>query len=150
MEHKQYLYNNNIIQTQKINTDLILNSLNSSDEQLIKFYHNKINDIQTSKLQLIYYLLKNHKINGLDELIKFVKILNITNIEHNMSNFKFKEYKKILFVQCSISKYYYKYEKKYIDDIKKFIHNNNFNYDFFDITNKRFNKTIDCVFVIYK
>jgi hypothetical protein len=150
MEHKQYLYNNNIIKTPIINTNLILNSLHSSDDQLINFYHNKINDIQTSKLQLIYYLLKNHKINFIEELIKFIKILNITNIEHNMSNFNFKEYKNYLFIQCSISKYYYKYEKKYINDIKEFIENNNFKCDFFDITNKRFNKTIDCVFVIYK
>ena len=77
-------------------------------------------------------------------------MLNISNIEHNMSNFNFKEYKKLLFIQFSISKYYYRYEKKYIDNIKYFISKNNFNYDFFDITNKRFNKTIDCVFVIYK
>ena len=114
MEHKQFIFNNNIVKKPIVNTDLILKSLYTSDEQLIKYYHNKINDIQLSKIQLIYYLLGNHKINGIQELIKFVKMLNISNIEHNMSNFNFKEYKKLLFIQFSISKYYYRYEKKYI------------------------------------
>ena len=48
MEHKQFIFNNNIVKKPIVNTDLILKSLYTSDEQLIKYYHNKINDIQTT------------------------------------------------------------------------------------------------------
>ena len=159
IKHLQLMANGIINESpEKVDSNLILKSLKTNDEYLIKNLNNKIQTTTMAKNNLMYYILKNGIIkqkykNDYEEVFDFIKALNKLFIINGFSAFKFKIIKSKdigtnLIIQSSILKDTY-YEKQHmVDDLVLLFERSKIKIDFMKLTNKRFSKTIDLLYLL--
>ena len=153
IKHLQLITNGIIKDSPKvIDCNLILKSLKTNDEYLIQNLNNQMQTIISAKLNLMCYVLKNGLVNK-NNVIDVMKSINKLFVSNGFSSFKFKKicYEDIgekLIIHSSILKDNY-YEKQYlIEQLTKLFERSGLANDFMKLTNKRFSKTIDLLFVL--
>ena len=155
-DFKQSLIMNNVYS--KSNTKynkIIWDTIEKADDSLINTINSKIFDTYHAKINLINNLLYSTEplpIFNSSDIIKFFSILSPLNNEYNLGSFAWDHitHDKLLIVQNSILKsdmnqYVF---SKYISPIKNIISLSGFKVHLYQISSKRFNKTIDLIFVI--
>lgn len=145
-------YTNYDIKTKTIDKNIILHALNTSDDILIDKLNAKILTPYQGKINLIEYLLTNKSLhntfNLIDDVYNFFKLIAPLSNKYNLGSFKYDSiiHDNHLFIHNSIAKYHL------TDNVNNFIEiiNNHFdNLQFYQycLKNKRYNKTLDYVFV---
>jgi hypothetical protein len=134
---------------------LIWDTIHLGDSELIKNINSKILDTYHAKINLINNLLYSPEplpMSNSNDIIKFFNILSPLNNEYNLGSFTWDYilHDKLLIFQNSILKSdYNKYIlNKYINPIKNILIISGFQVNLFQFKSKRFNKTIDLIFVI--
>jgi len=152
MNLEQIEFNNNDTIKKIPDTKLIIKALTTSDDYLIDKLNSQISTSYQAKINLIYYTLKNNlmqnTLNCIIDIKKFFNMISPLSIEFGLGSFKYssKIDENYLFIHNSIPKEYVSSKfNKYI----KLIKNNcdNLNYYYYELKNKRFNKTLDFIFV---
>jgi len=145
-------FNNYDENIKDIDVDLILKALHTSDNFLINKLNSNIVTNYQAKINLIQYLLNNKLLKNTFKTINDVKlffaiIVPLSN-EYKLGSLKY-NYKienEYFFVHNSISKEYVtQIFDKFIYTIIK--HFDNLEFYYYDLKNKRFNKTLDIIFV---
>ena len=155
-DYKQSCIMNNIYEKSNSSYNkLIWNNIQSADETIIKAINAKIFDTYLAKINLINNLLYSKEplpINNSMDIIKFFSILAPLNNEYNLGSFTWDHilHDKLLIVQNSILKCDFNQNilNKYINPIKNILELSNFKVNMFQFKSKRFNKTIDLIYVI--
>lgn len=136
----------------KPDTELILKALATSDDHLIKKIDYNITTSYKSKLNLINHLLNNKSLKKsfatIDNIKHFFAMISPLSNYYKLGSFKYniKIESEYLFIQNSIPKEYISHEfDKFIENIID--HFDNLDFHFYDLKNKRFNKTMDFIFV---
>lgn len=134
--------------------DLIWNSIETADENLINSLNTKLFDTYRAKLNLLYNLLYSQQplpIKDKKSITKFFNIIAPLNNEFNMGSYSwnFKSIEKKLYVQNSITKVdltdYLK--EHYLNPIKKIFTLSGIKFDYYQINSNRYYKSIDIIFV---
>jgi len=154
--NKQKIIMYNHIETKLVNSDLILNNIYSTDDEIYLQIYKQINNSYQKRLNIINLLLKSDLIipliNSLD-IIKFFNWLSPFNNEFNLSSkdwtiktIKYGNKEKIL-LQNSIGKKDMEktFYSNYIDLIKKKLTLAKVSYCYFEFKSKRFNKVKDII-----
>jgi hypothetical protein len=135
-----------------VDTNLILKALETSDEYLIEKLHSLITPKYQTKINLINYVLDNkikkNTFKTVEDIIYFFNILSPLSNIYDFGSFKynFKTENNYLFVQNSVPK---EYKNDDFDDFIELLndHFDNLDFHFYDLNDKRFNKTLDFIFV---
>jgi hypothetical protein len=149
------IMNNQYEKSNPVYNKLIWDTIHLGDSELIKNINSKISDTYHAKINLINNLLYSTKplpMSNSNDIIKFFNILSPLNNEYNLGSFTWDYilHDKLLIFQNSILKSdYNKYIlNKYINPIKNILIISGFKVNLFQFKSKRFNKTIDLIFVI--
>ena len=152
---QKIIMNNQYEKSNPTYNKLIWDTIYSEDSTLIKNINSKILDTYHAKINLINNLLYSPEplpISNPNDIIKFFNILSPLNNEYNLGSFSWDYilHDKLLIFQNSILKSdYNKYVlNKYINPIKNILNMSRFKVNLFQFKSKRFNKTIDLIFVI--
>jgi len=154
---QKIIMNNQYEKSNPVYNKLIWDTIHLGDSELIKNINSKILDTYQQKINLINNLLYSleplpiSKSNP-NDIIKFFNIISPLNNEYNLGSFTWDYilHDKLLIFQNSILKSdYNKYVlNKYINPIKNILNMSGFKVNLFQFKSKRFNKTIDLIFVI--
>lgn len=154
--NKQKLIMNNFKETKLLNTQLILNGIYSTDDEIYTQIYSLINNPYQKRLNTINLLLNSDlqiPMNNLLDIKKFFNWLSPLNNEFNLSSkdwtfktIKYGNREKIL-LHNSISKkdMGMTFYSNYIDLVKKKLSQSNVDYMYFEFKSKRFNKVKDIV-----
>lgn len=152
---QQINMNNNFVKTNNKMNNIIWNTIDSADDNLILSLNSKLNNVYTAKLNLINNLLYSTiplPLNNKKDYIKLFNILAPLNNEYNLGSYKW-NYKfddNNLYIQNSITKKDYNdiFIKKYIEPLKNLLSMSKFKFEYYEFKLNRYYKNIDIVFVI--
>ena len=154
--NKQQIIMNNYKETQLLNTELILNNIYSTDDEIYSQIYNQISNPYQKRLNTIGLLLKSNLIipmSNMTDIIRFFNWLSPLNNEFNMGS-KDWAWKKIKYgnkekflLQNSISKQDIgrTFYSNYIDLVKAKLTLAGINFCYFEFKSKRFNKVKDII-----
>lgn len=152
MENLQKLNNLDPNYKKGIDCNLISTILNTNDEILIAKLNSKICNTNMMRINLMEYLLLSDKIKQHDfkTIIDFFNRIKSYFLLHQFSGANFKKINdgKNLIIQFSTFKANYCSSKYIVDRIEQLLNRSGIKYKFFRLTNRRFSKTIDLLFVI--
>ena len=156
LSYKQGVYHTNLTDTTKFNDniDIIINSLEKGDVDLIKHLHSKIITPNEIRLNVIKNILKSNIIvkNNIMDIKKFFSLLNPLNNEWNLGSeiWNFKIYKNELFIQnnCLNKNLCPLFYEKYINLIKKILEKSDIDFKYKEFVNERYYNITDLVFRI--
>ena len=154
--NKQQIIMNNYKKTTITNSELILNNIYSTDDEIYSQIYKQIYNPYQKKLNIMYLLLKSDLVipmSSMVDVIRFFNWLSPLNNEFNMSSkdwaFKTIKYgnKQKFLLQNSISKQDMgrTFYSNYIDLIKSKLALTGIKFSYFEFKSKRFNKVKDII-----
>ena len=135
--------------------DLIWNSIETADEQMIDYLHSKVYDTYLKKINILYNLLYSTEklpIKTKADVIKFFNIISPLNNEFNLGsyNWSFKHVDKRLYIHNSLLKVDLNFNFKvyFLNPIKRVLKLSGVNFKYYEFKSMRYYRSVDIVFVV--
>lgn len=150
MERRQKLNSINTTYNKNVDCETIAKALSTNDEMLVTNLNAKICNINIARLNLMEYLLENGELkNNIDDIKHFFNMIQPYLMQNDFSGVNYKKMTNgNTIIQLSTYVNNYCVKKQIINNIELLFKRNKIDYRFFKLTNRRFCKTVDILFVV--